>query len=226
MHRRAIVMLFDVDKFSGYFRNRHDEQENQRRGRENANSEVRYEFLHSYLIIALVASKCYFFNCFATKVRCLPLTSALLLLCTLIPRREISVSLVSSPWPSLAFPSFNLIPRLSDRAHEKRIVSRRCPLNFSCRSRLPGVPFSVATRDTASFFVLPSTLPIELQKTTWHLLLVFPPRLPLLDFFYACSIFLLCKLFFATFSWLISLVTRQVTLSAIKTTIRGFSALQ
>lgn len=97
--------------------------------------------------------------------------------------RDFCFSLVSSPWPSLAFPSFNLIPRLSDRAHEKRIVSRRCPLNFSCRSRLPGVPFSAAIGDTASSFVLPSTLPIELQKTTWHLLLVFPARLPLLDFF-------------------------------------------
>lgn len=94
-------------------------------------------FFISYLIIAHVASNCRFFNRFAAKVHrlllapsCFSSSSSY----TYSQDGDFSFSVFSSPWP----PSLRLILSrcLSDRAHEKRIVLRRCPLNSSCQSRL------------------------------------------------------------------------------------------
>lgn len=170
-------MPLDVDKFGGYFRNRHDEQaqKDQRRRRENANSEVCHEFLHSYLIIALVASNYYFFNRFAAKVRRLLLTRALLrlLLCTLIPRREISVSL---SFRLLFWSPFRPSPRLIlSRVYLIALTKRELSPNvvrstFLADLGLSGAPFS-ATR--CSKFPRP---PVCLPDRTAKDYLASPPR--------------------------------------------------
>lgn len=138
--------------------------------------------------------------------------------------RNFSFSL-SLSFRLLGPPPFNLIPRLSDRAHEKRIVPPT--LSSSCQSRLPVSLFQPLHATLQVTLVLLSTLPAELQKTTWHLPLV--PRssstLAACRFFTLYSVPLLRKLFFPTFSRLISLVTRQVTFFTIRTTTHGSSVL-
>lgn len=85
--------------------------------------------------------------------------------------RDFCFSLVSSPWPSLTFPSFNLIPRLSDRAHKKN-----CLPTLSAELFLPISParcsfFSRYTRH--SKFLRPPVYPPDRTAENY---LASPPR--------------------------------------------------
>lgn len=158
----------------------------------------------------------------------LPLLLLLLLLRTPILKGQISLSL-SFCFSGLAraFPPLNLITRLSDRAHEKRIVLPTLPAQLLLADLGCRYPFFSRYTRRCKFLCPPVYPPVQIAENY----LASPPRSP--TFLDACrsSIFypavpLLRKLFFATFSRLISLVTRQATLSSIRTTARGFSVLQ
>jgi len=163
------------------------------------------------------------------KVRRLLLTSSacfLLLLylfnSTCSQERDFCFSLFSFPWPAATCPPFNLIPRLSNHTHKKRIVLRRCPLNSSCRPRLPVPLFQLHTAlQVSSSSHLPSRS--NCRKLPGIALVRRSSRLPLVDFLLDPSASqTLFRDFFVTY---LTCLTRQVTLFSIKKTTHGFSIL-
>lgn len=180
MHRRAVGVLLDTNELGRYSRNR-DEQAQEDRGREYANSKVRREFLHSYLIIAFVASN--FFNRFAiVKVHRLLLLRLLLrLLLCILPKREISLFL------SFRFlgPLRLILSRVYLITLTKRELSpRRCPLLanlacwyffFSCYTRCCKIPSSSRLPSRPNCRKLPGISPSSADL---------PSSLPLVDFLF------------------------------------------
>lgn len=111
---------------------------------------------------------------------------------------------------------------------KRELSSRRCPLQLLLADLGCRYPFFSRYTRRCKFLCPPVYPPVQIAENY----LASPPRSPP-TFLDACrsSIFypavpLLRKLFFETFSRLISLVTRQATFSSIRTTARGFSVLQ